>query len=100
MAAPRSIERFHFLVDGISRSSSGSVTVVRAVCGPGVNTKPSEGSERFRMFGSAVRFRNSALGGLKRTLAPALREDRLEDAAVVDAVPGVEGDVRRARRAA
>ena len=66
----RSKPMFHFVVDGISRSSAGSVNVTRPVCGPGTKTKPSVGSETFRMFGSVVVVRLSAFGGLNRTLAP------------------------------
>ncbi len=67
----RSTEIFHFLVDGISRFASGKVTATLVVCGPGVNTKPSDGSATLSAFGSTlVRVRSSALGGLNRTLAP------------------------------
>ena len=67
---PRSSERLHFVVIGISRLGSGIVSEMRAVCGPGTKTNPSDGSATLRMFGVVLNVRVIAFGGLNRTLAP------------------------------
>src|SRR4030095_3007008 len=61
---------FHWCVSGISRAWLGNASVCRAVCGPGVNTNPNDGSARLRTFGRVVNASEIALGGFVRMLAP------------------------------
>ncbi len=60
----------HWCVYGMPRSSAAIVIEWRTVWGPGTKTKPSVGSETFRMPGVVEIVRASEFGGLVRRLAP------------------------------